>query len=56
MFAEAFSANLSLTRRLKILFAPPATQDRHSLNGSAISNDGQENADGIIASETKHQA
>jgi sterol desaturase/sphingolipid hydroxylase (fatty acid hydroxylase superfamily) len=56
MFAEAFSANLSLTRRLKILFAPPATQDRHSLTGSVKSHDGQENADGIIASETKHQA
>ncbi|MBB1268570.1 sterol desaturase family protein [Shewanella sp. SR44-3] len=56
MFAEAFSANLSLSRRLKILFAPPATQDRHSLNGSASRHDGQDNDDGIIASETKHQA
>ena len=55
MFAEAFSANLSLTGRLKILFAPPTTQNRDMLKSISHNPDEQVNAD-ITAPDAKHQA
>jgi sterol desaturase/sphingolipid hydroxylase (fatty acid hydroxylase superfamily) len=41
MFFEASSANLSITGRLKILFAPPGTQNRDRQNSGANSHDTQ---------------